>query len=106
MADPFIELITERNETLYERYLETGYDKDVWLESCKRLIKENKLFPSSYGSALKDEGIADFLDQLELLTDTNYDIQGPFSGRVYKIRYDENGNRVTFIRSEERRVGK
>src|SRR5690625_5280883 len=97
MEDAFIEFIAERDETLFEKYLDTGYDKDVWLESCKRLIKENKLFPSSYGSALKDEGIANFLDQLGLLTDTNYDKQGPFSGRVYKIRYDENGNRLTRI---------
>lgn len=99
MQETLIEFIAERDETLFETYIETGYDKEIWLATCKKMIKANKLFPSAYGSALKDEGIIEFLDQLELLTETHYDKQVPFAGRVYKIRYDENGNRVTFIKA-------
>lgn len=98
MNEAFIESIAERDEALLETYLDTGYDKDLWLESLKSLIKENKLFPCAQGSALKDEGIAEFLEQLELLTSTNYNVEAPFSARIYKIRYDENKNRVTFIK--------
>src|SRR5699024_9915409 len=52
----------------------------------------------AHGSALRDDGIAGFLEQLDLLTETNYDPTLPFSARVYKIRHDENGNRITFIK--------
>ncbi len=98
MNETLIESIAERDETLFETYLDTGYEKSLWLESFKNLIKENKLFPCAHGSALKDEGIAEFLEQLELLTATNYHTEAPFSARVYKVRYDENKNRVTFIK--------
>src|SRR5690625_4131305 len=64
MEFPFIEFITERDETLFERYLETGYDKDVWLESCKRLIKEKKILPSYYVSAIYNADSVDFLDTI------------------------------------------
>lgn len=98
MNDGLIEFIAERDETLFTKYLDTGYDEDLWLEAGKRLMKQSKFFPSAYGSALKDEGIAEFLDQLDLLTETNYEKQDSFAARVYKIRYDKNGNRVTFIK--------
>lgn len=98
MNETLIEFIAERDESLFEKYLDTGYDKDLWLAACKNIIKENKFFPSASGSALKDEGIATFLEQLDFLTETNYDKQAPFSSRVYKIRYDKNGNRVTFMK--------
>lgn len=98
MDDTLIESIAERDEILFERYLDTGYEKFLWTESLKRLIKENKLFPCARGSALKDDGIAAFLEQLESLTETNYNRDTPFSARVYKVRFDENLNRVTFIK--------
>ncbi|MDR6999088.1 translation elongation factor EF-G [Neobacillus niacini] len=40
-----------------------------------------------------------FLEKFDLLTVTDFDSGEPFSGRVYKIRYDENGTRVTFIKA-------
>ncbi len=33
------------------------------------------------------------------LTYTNYDEEEEFSGRVHKIRYDNNGTRITFIKA-------
>lgn len=99
MNEELIEFIAERDETLLDTYLATGYDKTLWLRTLKNLIKENKIFACAHGSALKDQGIVEFLEQLDLLTETNYDNDGPFAGRVYKIRYDKNGSRVTFIKS-------
>lgn len=99
MSEGLIESIAERNENLLETYLETGYEKELWLQTFKKMIKENQLFPCAQGSALQDDGIAGFLEQLEGLTETNYDSSPPFSARVYKVRYDENRNRVTFIKA-------
>jgi small GTP-binding protein len=97
MPEELIEAIAERDEELLEAYLETGHNQEHWLEKLKELIQANRFYPCASGSALKDDGIDVFLDQLELLTKTNYDASLPFSARVYKIRYDENGNRITFI---------
>ena len=57
------------------------------------------IFPCFSGSALQDQGIMEFLDSLEKLTVTNYNENDEFSGIVYKIRHDDNGTRITFIKA-------
>ena len=99
MNEELIEFIAEQDEMLFERYIELGYDKDLWLHSMKKMIKENMIFPCFSGSALQDIGINSFLEKLDMLTYTEYCDKGSFSGRVYKIRYDEQGNRVTYIKA-------
>ncbi len=99
MSLELIEFIAERDETLFEKYLEEGYEKDLWLNSMKRMIKENKIFPCLSGSALQDIGIESFLETLDMLTFTEYRDEEGFSGLVYKIRHDEQGNRLTYIKA-------
>ena len=65
----------------------------------QHLIKQNKIFPLASGSALQDVGIESFLEKLDQLTVTDYSNQEPFAGRVYKIRHDSNGTRITFIKA-------
>lgn len=98
MDDNLIEFIAERDELLLEKYMETGYDQNLWLQTFKRMIKENKIFVCSSGSALKDIGIVEFLETLDSLTDTSYEQHEKFAAQVYKIRHDESGNRVTFLK--------
>lgn len=93
-----IEFIAEKDETLLEKYLEDEYDQKLWIDSMKKLIKQNKVYPCFSGSALKDINIENFLENLHTLTYTNYDEKQPFSGKVYKITHDENGKRITFIK--------
>lgn len=99
MAEELIEFIAERDEVLFEKYLEEGYENSLWLDSMRKMIKHNKIFPCLSGSALQDIGIDRFLEKLDRLTYTEYSDEGEFSGRVYKIRYDEQGNRVTYIKA-------
>ena len=84
---------------LLERYLNGGYNEEEWILSLKNLIKENKIFPCLSGSALQDEGIDNFLRIFNMLTVSSYDENRSFSGRVYKIRHDDNGTRLTFIKA-------
>lgn len=63
------------------------------------MIAAGLLFPCAYGSALQDTGVIEFLDQLHLLTTTTYDGDASFQGRVYKIRHDAGGARLTFIKA-------
>ena len=98
MQDSLIEFLAERNETLLDTYLTTGYDQTLWLETFKKMIKESKLFPAASGSALKDLGIIEFLTQFDQFTETSYHTESPFSAYVYKIRHDENNQRVTYMK--------
>lgn len=96
--EELIEFIAERDEALLETYMDNGFDKDIWTQALQRMIKENKIFPCASGSALKDIGIVEFLDKLDLLTTTSYQSDDAFAAQVYKIRHDESGNRVTFLK--------
>ncbi|WP_297429488.1 TetM/TetW/TetO/TetS family tetracycline resistance ribosomal protection protein [Clostridium sp.] len=98
-SDELIEIISEYDDNLLEKYLEGNYDYELWLNVLINLIRENKIFPCFGGSALQDEGIKEFLSAFDKLTCTKYNENGEFSGRVYKIRHDENGNRITFIKA-------
>ncbi len=99
MDEALVEFIAERDEMLLDRYLETGYDEEVWLHTLKKLIRDNEIFPCTSGSALNDIGVMEFLKKLHLLTENTYASAGDFAARVYKIRHDESGNRVTFLKS-------
>lgn len=99
MDEGLIEFIAERNESLFDVYIEKGYQPELWLTALKNMIQNGLFFPCSSGSALQDIGIAPFLKKLDELTETNYSNEGPFAGRVYKMRHDENGNRLTFIKA-------
>lgn len=99
LSPELIEFIAEQDEYLLEKYLEDNYEKDLWLKSMKKLIKKSELFPCFIGSALQDIGIEGFLENLHVLTYTEYNEEEKFSGRVYKIRHDEQNNRLTYIKA-------
>ncbi len=99
LSEEVIEFVAQRDEELFERYFREEYDPVLWIRAMQKLIKENKLFPALSGSALKDMGIEEFIDQLHHLTVTDYKEEGPFLGRVYKITHDDKGMRTTFIKA-------
>ncbi|WP_407652032.1 GTP-binding protein [Aquibacillus koreensis] len=99
MGDSLIESLAERDEQLLEAYLTNGYDQQLWLQTLKNKIKKNELFPCGYGAAIQDEGIQEFFTVLDQLTESAYSDKDVFAGRVYKVRYEDNGNRVTFIKA-------
>ncbi|MEI4771249.1 translation factor GTPase family protein [Psychrobacillus sp. FJAT-51614] len=96
--EELIEFIAERDEELLEKYMDTGFEQELWLKKMKTMIQENKIFACASGSALKDIGIIEFLDMLDVLTETSYNSEDDFAAQVYKIRHDESGNRVTFLK--------
>ncbi|MBS3680322.1 TetM/TetW/TetO/TetS family tetracycline resistance ribosomal protection protein [Ornithinibacillus massiliensis] len=99
LDEEVIEFIAERDESLLEYYLENGYHAEKWLEKIQQMIIDGTIFPVFSGSALQDIGMKEFLDAFHLLTSTAYKSEGEFSGRAYKIRYDNSGTRVTFIKA-------
>ena len=99
MEESLIEFIAERDEMLLERYVDGKYDEQIWLDAVKRMIHNNELSVCMTGSALQDIGVIEFLATFDTLTETNYQDAEPFTAKVYRIRHDENGNRVTFLKS-------
>lgn len=99
MVEELVEFIAEHDEQLLELYMDDVYDKQLWLETMINLIKRNIIYPCACGSALQDSGIIEFLDNLHQLTKTDYEGNDDFSGRVYKIRHDENGTKITYIKA-------
>lgn len=99
MDKELIESIAERDDILFERYMNDEYDSEVWLETAIQLIKDKKLFPCFFGSALKDDGVMEFLQAFDKLTTTTYSIEEPFAAQVYKIRHDSQRQRVTFMKA-------
>ncbi|WP_203363594.1 TetM/TetW/TetO/TetS family tetracycline resistance ribosomal protection protein [Bacillus sp. REN10] len=99
MNEEVVEFLAERDEQLLEQYMEEGYQPESWLTAMKALIQNRELFLCASGSALQDVGVSEFFDVFDQLTDTYFQQEEPFSGRVYKIRHEDNGTRVTFIKA-------
>ena len=82
------------DETLLEEFLEQG---TLSTESIAHKIKERQLYPCYFGSALKDEGVQEFLDAMALYMEPHI-YPAEFGARVYKIGRDEQGNRLSYLK--------
>ena len=82
------------DEETMERFLETGAIPD---ETVRDLVAGRKLFPCFFGSGLKTDGVAEFLDALERYAPRPVYEDG-FSARVYKISRDAQGSRLTWLK--------
>lgn len=98
LEEDLVAAVAEHDEQLLEDYLEGDYDENAVVAVMARLIKKGELFPVMSGSALMDQGIDDFLYNLDLLTSTAYNRQAAFAARVYKIRHELQGTRLTFLK--------
>ena len=81
-------------EATLERYLETGTVEDG---DIRRLIRERRLFPCWFGSALRLEGVEAFLEGLERYAPIP-DYPADFGAQVYKIGRDAQGGRLTYLK--------
>lgn len=92
--EAFLEGIAMCDEELLERYLETGAVEEA---DIARLIRERKVFPCYFGSALKGDGTEEFLQDIErYVCLPEYPLE--FGARVYKIARDAQGNRLTYLK--------
>lgn len=99
MTDEQRAFIAERDDELLEVYLEGTLSDNVCHSALPDMLKRGEIFPCMQGSALLDQGVDGFLEVLNALTFTEYDHELPFAGRVYKIRHDEKGTRITYIKA-------
>ncbi|MGG1550211.1 GTP-binding protein [Paenibacillus ferrarius] len=102
IGEALLESIAERDERLLEAFLANAEDQAFWLQELQAMIRNRQLFPCAWGSALQDEGVVEFLDQLHLLTTTDYNARAEalFGGHIFKIRHDGSGTRLTFMKAQ------
>ncbi len=95
-SEEFMEEVATCEETLLEQYLETmSVDEEV----IPDLIRERKIFPCYFGSALKLQGVSEFLEEIESYFGTlPPPCSATFGGRVFKIARDQQGNRLTYLK--------
>ena len=66
-------------------------------EDICRLIRERKIFPCYFGSALKLDGVQELLAGFEEYMKP-FDGKKEFGARVFKISRDDKGERLTFLK--------
>ena len=82
------------SEDALEEFLEIGRLKK---ETLQELFLERQLFPCFFGSALRLEGVKEFVEQMqELIKVPAY--PETFGAKVFKIARDEAGNRLTYLK--------
>lgn len=82
------------SDKLMSEFLEKG---DLGEDSIKNAIKTRQIFPCFYGSALKLEGIVEFLDTFFKFTGEP-EPKGEFAARVFKLSVGEKGERLTHMK--------
>lgn len=93
-SSEFLEELAVCDENILEKYLEQG---EVSAEDIQKMIGKRQVFPCYFGSALKLQGIQEFLEGLDLYT-VCPKYKEEFAAKVFKISRDEKGNRLTHLK--------
>lgn len=89
-----MEDIAMQSEAAMESYLESGTIPD---ETIRKMIADRDLFPCFFGSALKMDGIDEFIAGFErYVREPEYDSE--FGAHIYKVSHDAQGNRLTWLK--------
>ena len=93
-SDEFMDSLAMCDEVIMNGFLENGSVKTA---DIRNAIAKRNIFPCFFGSALKTEGVKEFLEGLELYTKRAiYDDN--FGAQVFKISEDEQGARLTHMK--------
>lgn len=93
-GETFYDQLAMCDEALMETYLETGH---IESQCITKAIKERKVFPCYFGSALKLEGIENFMEDIVKYAETP-SYPEAFGAKIFKIARDEQGNRLTYMK--------
>lgn len=93
-SEEFYESVAVCDEELMDTYIEKG---SIERDSIRKAILDRKIFPCLFGSALKQTGVKEFLEIIEMYADQKEYPQG-FGARVFKIARDEQNNRLTYMK--------
>jgi len=93
-TDDFYDQLAMREEIMMETFLETGH---IETSQIKSAVMEREVFPCFFGSALKLEGVEQFmLGIVKYAQIPSY--PDKFGAKIFKIARDEQGNRLTYMK--------
>jgi ribosomal protection tetracycline resistance protein len=93
-AEIFIDQLAMCDEAMMEAYLENG---DIGPGLIRTAIKARRVFPCFFGSALRMEGVEEFLRSIAAYSEMpSYPEE--FGAKIFKITRDEQGNRLTHMK--------
>ncbi|AWI04450.1 translation factor GTPase family protein [Clostridium drakei] len=90
----FYDQVAMCDEKVMENFIETGEIKSALISE---LIKSRKVFPCYFGSALKLEGVEEFINGIVKYSERPF-YSEEFGAKVFKISRDDQGNRLTFMK--------
>lgn len=90
----FMENAAMEDERAMEQFLETGV---VEKELLQEMIAKRSIFPCFFGSALKMQGVEQFLNGFDTYT-MQPEYGNEFGMRVFKIARDDANNRLTYLK--------
>lgn len=93
-AAALLEDVAATDEDALDEYLESG---SLSAETIRRLIVQRKVFPCFAGSALRMEGIEEFLDGVVALVQEKT-WPDEFAARVYRVSRGVHGERLAWVK--------
>lgn len=93
-AAALLEDVAATDEDALDEYLESG---SLSTETIRRLIVQRKVFPCFAGSALRMEGIEEFLDGVVALVQEKT-WPDEFAARVYRVSRGVHGERLAWVK--------
>lgn len=93
-AAALLEDVAATDEDALDEYLESG---SLSVETIRRLIVQRKVFPCFAGSALRMEGIEEFLDGMVALMQEKA-WPNEFAARVYRVSRGAHGERLAWVK--------
>lgn len=93
-AAALLEDVAATDEDALDEYLESG---SLSAETIRRLIVQRKVFPCFAGSALRMEGIEEFLDGVVALVQEKA-WPDEFAARVYRVSRGAHGERLAWVK--------
>ena len=93
-TESFYDQLAMCDEVMMEEYLEKGRIDTLHISTA---VEERKVFPCFFGSALKLEGIEEFMEGIvKYVNIPRYTDE--FGAKIFKISRDEQGNRLTHMK--------
>lgn len=90
----FYDQVAMCDEKVMENFIETG---EIESALISELIQSRKVFPCYFGSALKLEGVEEFINGIVKYSERPF-YSEEFGAKVFKISRDDQGNRLTFMK--------
>lgn len=98
-SEEYIEWLCDYDDQLVIPLLEGNLSEETVRNSTERLIEQGKIHLIMGGSALKQDGIAEFLELIhETLSEPIETSSDEFGAYVYKILYNDKNERITLLK--------